>query len=100
MMHLHVSRSAEDVKQHDAIKSNWCKEYGNVTIKCTFPDFSGITLITIPYWWDKKFESLAATIHARRPDLFDGTPIGTPIPWEAPSISKKHRSVIESKFIG
>lgn len=29
----------------------------------------GITLIEIPYWWDKKIPSLATTIQQQRPDL-------------------------------
>jgi hypothetical protein len=29
----------------------------------------GITLITIPFWWNKEIESLATTIQAHRPDL-------------------------------
>ena len=41
-----------------------------------------ITLIEIPYWWDKQISSLAATIQKERPDLltdsyvhFQSTPI-------------------------
>eukprot|EP01114_Cavostelium_apophysatum_P000308 TRINITY_DN10288_c0_g1_i1.p1 TRINITY_DN10288_c0_g1~~TRINITY_DN10288_c0_g1_i1.p1 ORF type:complete len:454 (-),score=83.12 TRINITY_DN10288_c0_g1_i1:73-1410(-) len=30
---------------------------------------SGVTLIEVPYWWDKKKESLVATIRKFRPDL-------------------------------
>jgi hypothetical protein len=43
----------------------------------------GITLINIPYWWDKASESLAATIFELRPDLISGSdaaPITTEIP--------------------
>ncbi len=29
----------------------------------------GITLITIPYWWDGEVESLATTIYKVRPDV-------------------------------
>ena len=39
----------------------------------------GITLIDIPYWWDRGVESLAMTIYNARPDLFDQRPIGRPI---------------------
>ncbi len=44
---------------------------------------TGITLVIIPYWWDKKIESLAATIRVARPDipfpsaLLSGLPIST-----------------------
>jgi hypothetical protein len=30
----------------------------------------GITLIEIPFWWDGKVDSLIATIHEARPELF------------------------------
>jgi len=30
---------------------------------------TGITLITIPYWWDEKEASLLSTIQAHRPDI-------------------------------
>lgn len=30
---------------------------------------NGITLIVIPYWWDKSIQSVAATIQAVRPDI-------------------------------
>ncbi len=32
-------------------------------------DHTGITLIVIPYWWDRTVESVAGTIHAVRPDM-------------------------------
>jgi len=31
----------------------------------------GITLVTIPYWWDNQISSLKATIHKFRPDLVE-----------------------------
>lgn len=34
----------------------------------------------IPYWWDRKYESLAATVYAYRPDLFAEKPSANPIP--------------------
>lgn len=41
----------------------------------------GITLIPIPQWWDQTPESLMATIHARRPDIFPDCPASAvPIP--------------------
>lgn len=45
----------------------------------------GITLIAIPYWWDLKLSSLAATIYEYRKDLFASKPTGTPIPVTKPS---------------
>ncbi len=35
----------------------------------------GITLIEVPYWWNKKFESLKVIIYEQRPDLLDGKPV-------------------------
>jgi hypothetical protein len=46
--------------------------------KKRFAEVNGITLVEIPYWWDTKIESLAATIHSYRPDLLQDTP-GKPI---------------------
>lgn len=31
---------------------------------------NGIALVTVPYWWDKRLESLAASIHQVTPGLF------------------------------
>ena len=45
----------------------------------------GITLIEVPYWWDKKISSLAATVYNQRPELFKEKPLGTPIPFNPPS---------------
>ena len=43
---------------------------------------NGITLIEIPYWWDKQLSSLIATIHQQRKDqVFDyNFKEGNPIP--------------------
>jgi hypothetical protein len=42
-------------------------------------------LIEIPYWWDRKYESLAATVYSQRPDLFKEKPKGKIIPNTDPS---------------
>ncbi len=39
----------------------------------------GITLIAVPYWWDKKVSSLKATIQQVRPDLITGSVCCEPI---------------------
>jgi hypothetical protein len=62
----------EERKRMDQIKEKLCKE-------------AGISLIKIPFWWDRKQSSLAATIHSQRPDLFPEVPMGTPIPIEEPT---------------
>ncbi len=44
----------------------------------------GITLITVPYWWDANLSSLATTIHTRPdiqiPEILRSTPIPVVIP--------------------
>jgi hypothetical protein len=50
---------------------------------------NGITLIEIPYWWDKKRESLEATIHSKRPDLVNVSCIAQLIPTLPPKFSQK-----------
>jgi hypothetical protein len=44
---------------------------------------NGITLIEIPYWWDHKKESLAATINQLKPNLIQFPISGIPIPVES-----------------
>lgn len=41
-------------------------------------------MIEVPYWWDRKPESLAATIRGLRPTLIPNTPIAHPIPIVCP----------------
>jgi hypothetical protein len=54
----------------------------------------GITIIEIPYWWDKKKESLVATIHQHRPDLIKDPGIGIPIPIESPKSLTQRTTVL------
>ena len=44
----------------------------------------GITIITIPHWWDRTIDSLSATILAKRPDISTFKSGGQPIPDTAP----------------
>ena len=44
----------------------------------------GITLIEVPYWWDRRRESLAATIHKVAPELVPNPPGAEPIPTSCP----------------
>src|SRR5690348_4099488 len=46
----------------------------------------GITLIEVPYWWDSNKDSLMATIHSKREDLFPSHKDVQPIPSEPPSM--------------
>ena len=66
-------------QQRDQEKEMKCKE-------------AGITLIHIPYWWDKQKSSLVATIRQYRSDLLKQELSGTPIPTQpsSPSMSPMH----------
>ena len=39
----------------------------------------------MPYWWNRKADSLAATIYRARPDVFASKPEAFPIPYNPPS---------------
>jgi hypothetical protein len=60
-------------------------------IKQKFITQMGITLISIPFWWDKSRNSLASTIKLHRPDIemLDHSTSTPPIPLTMPS--KLHR---------
>eukprot|EP01027_Heterolobosea_sp_BB2_P011557 GEZU01016823.1.p1 GENE.GEZU01016823.1~~GEZU01016823.1.p1 ORF type:complete len:144 (+),score=20.19 GEZU01016823.1:43-474(+) len=47
---------------------------------------AGITLITVPYWWDRTTQSIGGTIAALRPDIVFASSevVGTPIPTTRP----------------
>jgi ATP-dependent DNA ligase len=49
----------------------------------------GITFIEVPYWWDRKIQSLAATIYSQRPELLTEKPTSAPIPLSPPATHKK-----------
>ncbi len=46
---------------------------------------NGITLIVVPFWWDRTVESLVATIHDVRPDAVEGEK-GIPISPHSPNL--------------
>ena len=58
---FHKQESVDNSKQRDKQKIEACKA-------------KGIALIEVPYWWDRKSESLASTIYESRPDLFKEKP--------------------------
>jgi hypothetical protein len=74
MKFLHNKSSFEERKEFDLNKSKICAS-------------QGITLIQVPYWWDRQFESIAATIYNLRPDLFREPAISKPIPANPPASS-------------
>jgi hypothetical protein len=57
--------------------------------KRTFASQFGLTLISIPFWWDRSLSSLAATIQYYRPDITIQEKNVPPIPFEMPVKHKK-----------
>jgi hypothetical protein len=56
--------------------------------KVRYASKAGITLIPIPFWWDKSIPSLVATIKNYRPDLIDSDMVpakASPIPSSLPA---------------
>lgn len=51
-----------------------CKKQGINGLYYFINVYEGITLIEVPYWWDKSISSLVATIYHYRPDLFKVKP--------------------------
>jgi hypothetical protein len=68
----HIFGKASERQRADQIKRKFAKQLG-------------ITLISIPFWWDKSPQSLAATIRSIRPDIhFENVESSNPIPGEIP----------------
>jgi hypothetical protein len=60
--------------------------------KLKFASQFGITLIPIPFWWDRSSDSLASTIEYYRPDInLQSKKKVPPIPLEMPDRFKKSR---------
>jgi hypothetical protein len=57
--------------------------------KRKFASQFGITLISIPFWWDRSSNSLASTIQYYRPDIKLQAKEVSPIPLEMPLKFKK-----------
>jgi hypothetical protein len=87
MFHHNVS-SFDERKQIDKQKSQLCKESGIHALHSFLNSTKGITLIEVPFWWDRKYSSLSATVYSQRPDLFSEPPKGTPIPTSPPSMQQ------------
>jgi hypothetical protein len=96
MFHRHAN-SLEEGKQRDLAKKSLCKDKGikNILFSCLF---EGITLIEVPYWWDRKHSSLAASIYSQRPDLFTEPIQGPPIPSTAPTSTEQSTKSSNSHF--
>ena len=76
---FHNTSSVEEDKLRDLQKGVLCKE-------------KGITLVEVPYWWDRKFNSLASSVYQQRPDLFKDPPMGSPIPLNPPSDEQRAKT--------
>src|SRR5690349_11564564 len=64
-------------------------------IKRQFAGEMGITLISIPFWWDKLPNSLIGTIQLHRPDIYFGNlDVGDPIPSELPLTMKPKKKAL------
>jgi hypothetical protein len=59
--------------------------------KLKFASQFGITVISIPFWWDRSSDSLASTIEYYRPDINLQAKKALPIPPEMPDRFKKAR---------
>ena len=58
----------------------------------------GITLFIIPYWWDLKRESLAATIYQRKPELLNILNSFNQAAADAPGSVILEKSALEKAF--
>jgi ATP-dependent DNA ligase len=83
---FHSKNALEEGIKADVTKRDLCKA-------------NGIALIEIPYWWNRKRDSLEATIYTNRPDLFQSKPRGLPIPTDKPTSSQKIKSSSEGTKI-
>jgi hypothetical protein len=59
--------------------------------KRKFASQFGLTLISIPFWWDNSSDSLASTIRQYRPDINLQAKEVAPIPLEMPLKFKKRQ---------
>ncbi len=53
---MNRSYFSSKVKERDEKKKDWCQQ-------------AGITLINVPFWWDRKVETLITAIQLARPDI-------------------------------
>jgi hypothetical protein len=73
----HIFGKATDRQRADELKANFAKQIG-------------ITVVAIPFWWDKSPHSLAHTIRLQRPDLnIPGLLYKTSIPSKMPAKFQK-----------
>ena len=87
------------MKRIDQYKAQKCSEIGpKCLIHSVLTVNIGITLVQIPYWWNKKRSSLEATLHQVRPELVPGNPTADPVPSTPPSEFKVRKSKVVSNI--
>jgi hypothetical protein len=65
-------------------------------LKRNFASQFGITVISIPFWWDRSSNSLASTIEYYRPDInLQPSKEVPPIPLEMPLKSKRRQMKLQ-----
>ena len=57
----------------------------------------GISLIHVPYWWDKKISSLRATIATIRPDVIEKQVKNTDIPIPTEPLTERGERISRKK---
>jgi len=68
-----LNNNLATIRERDKMKQQICQN-------------NGITLLVIPFWWNKTIESVAQVIHKARPDILfpDSLLKGYPIPIDMP----------------
>jgi hypothetical protein len=99
MEFLHNVSSTDERKQIDSQKTALCKKIGKKTFKNSLKVLKGLTLIEIPFWWNRAYESLEATIYNYRPDLFTQKPSAKAIPVTEPHKPSKSESNKNAPFL-
>ncbi len=55
----------------------------------------GITLVTIPYWWNRSASSLASQIHLSRPDISVAVPMSIAISAQPAKDIQSHQETVK-----
>jgi len=82
----HHTKDFEQQQTRDLEKKRACKQVNDSSHQILTARKHDITLIEVPHRWDKKTESLSATIHKARSDPIPDPPVGVdPIPTSNPN---------------